>query len=50
MIQEAQQNNLHYFVFYKNNFAKNEKPFNEDFYNQHTTKLYEDTHGVVYKI
>lgn len=50
MIQEAQKNKLQYFVFYKNNFAKNEKPFNENFYNHHATKLYEDHNGVIYKI
>ncbi|MGH7245566.1 MAG: hypothetical protein ACREGI_01380, partial [Candidatus Levyibacteriota bacterium] len=46
----VQKENLHYVVLYKNNFAKNEKPFNENFYNKNAIKLYEDSSALVYKI
>ncbi|HYK09060.1 MAG TPA: hypothetical protein VEW42_06195 [Candidatus Eisenbacteria bacterium] len=41
---------IQYVIFYKNNFAKNERSFNNDFYNITFKKIYEDRNAVVFKI
>jgi len=43
-------NNIQYVVLYKDNFFKNTKFANRNFYDQNYKKIYEDTFGVVYKI
>jgi hypothetical protein len=43
-------NTIQYIIFYKNNFAKNEKSFNREFYNITFKKVYEDSTAVVFKI
>lgn len=50
MIQTVHNNHIQYIILYKNNFAKNEKPFERKFLDTSFTKLYEDTDGIIYKI
>lgn len=50
MIQAVQKNRIQYLILYKNDFAKNEKPFNKAFYDSSFVKIYEDNEGIIYKI